>query len=999
MNPNQADHSPNISVEMSNMKKENEGKMLLHDNKDESDELLSSSSSSSFYASSSSAENDEETGTVADLDDEEEYDEEDEELSVRIADVEAQIQEEEEKLRDHPLMQMNPDELRRKSIANLTADDRLHVLRGRRRFSHYSVADEPGISPCMVVATRVIVAFICVSLLWVTTLDLCTRYANYYYPAPSFQQISDAWQMTVDLTVEEEDAHLACALRQVSACDLELNVTADAMIIDNRKVRASNEIIGSDAELIAEQCVQSSIALFDAVATWLSVNTTNHTLIYDNVTCSAAEIEDVKTYVGDFADPSSPKSDAYVVAKTFTKQAQVALDISHESMSNRSTYDINYVASKAEKLMVMQTNLDVVMPAWMVTINNILTFDLMNQLDAFQRCVAGTGCVPVKSIVDAYQEVADGVQGTIQELKETADSVASEYQKFANAVANEINRANDFITSCRGVWNDVKNAIPSSISLPNMIDNAFFPPYVIPPIPAVPSIPDVGDYFAARITDFRNTLNANIHQYVTQPIADALTTAKDNIHSVSLPLVHAFEDYHPPPMQVPVQFLIDASTEFLLQSASALKATTYDIQKLRSRSVYGINVELPNTTVVDTSGSFSLRSVTNFQYAGFGGQVKYTPLVLAMDAFIFLFLIADYVFRGYRSVKEIVKFMGNSAINLPVVDVRQFKNGPTTPASVMFLRCISSPAILYLLLVIVVVLCLFPAANTYMPLYYNYQDGCVTSRNGTVVTHNLFSVMYNYAASDGNKEITWGLERNDKTRVRVCREMTEESSTSQADVEARVVTAQSRQKLSSNRLQLFEKCIKLDESMGISTEAQADFETSTGGLHHPLYYLGSRSATCRKSSVLSAPLQQGQFNCSILPPCSVTCPGPDEPSLAYAAHESGCRTEWLVHSMIFRTFLSGLMYSCINISRVLLCLAICRLCWRALTPQGFSFLGSCSRTGKTTVNVKTQLRTSVKESIETFTRNAKFMILIAVFIHIPYLLFTLLVPNIEIKPA
>jgi len=128
------------------------------------------------------------------------------------------------------------------------------------------------------------------------------------------------------------------------------------------------------------------------------------------------------------------------------------------------------------------------------------------------------------------------------------------------------------------------------------------------------------------------------------------------------------------------------------------------------------------------------------------------------------------------------------------------------------------------------------------------------------------------------------------------------------------------------------------------------------------------------------------FDCTQLPRCTPTCKGPSNQVLDYSSFQTGCRTEWMLHALILRGFLSLLIYLCMNISRTSLVSALCYMQWRSLTPDGFTFSGSCSRSGKTTINVKTKLKQEVAKLIRSLERIAIFLFFVALFIHLPYLI-------------
>jgi hypothetical protein len=108
--------------------------------------------------------------------------------------------------------------------------------------------------------------------------------------------------------------------------------------------------------------------------------------------------------------------------------------------------------------------------------------------------------------------------------------------------------------------------------------------------------------------------------------------------------------------------------------------------------------------------------------------------------------------------------------------------------------------------------------------------------------------------------------------------------------------------------------------------------------------------------------------------------------MQYTALVTGCRTEWLIHSLLLQGFLACIIYVSINISRVQLVGAVCRLSWKILVPHGLTFVGTCTVTGKPTAEIKTKLKEAAYDSIRSFRTMAFLMLAFAVLIHLPYLL-------------
>lgn len=87
------------------------------------------------------------------------------------------------------------------------------------------------------------------------------------------------------------------------------------------------------------------------------------------------------------------------------------------------------------------------------------------------------------------------------------------------------------------------------------------------------------------------------------------------------------------------------------------------------------------------------------------------------------------------------------------------------------------------------------------------------------------------------------------------------------------------------------------------------------------------------------------FNCSFLPECDITCPGPNKQKLRQITKECSCALEWFFHSHLLQGILSLLIFVLLNISRSLLVNGISRVFWKKLHPGIFTVVATCNQDG------------------------------------------------------
>jgi len=275
----------------------------------------------------------------------------------------------------------------------------------------------------------------------------------------------------------------------------------------------------------------------------------------------------------------------------------------------------------------------------------------------------------------------------------------------------------------------------------------------------------------------------------------------------------------------------------------------------------------------------------------------------------------------------------------------------------------------------------------YSSLLNAYVTGCITEKDGTVLTNNSYSIAFDYAQSDGNKIFTQGFQQLDASRNEICGEHLQQSSDAyNADLES-LASSQASQADNSKKTFLIYKCVDF------SVFGNATYYNETIGRRHPLVIIDdaiSRTNAsdithpCMPNSVSGYALLPAVFNCSAIPPCISTC-APNGAHVQTAAVEAGCETEYLVHSFIARFWVTLLVFISLNISRMLFMAAVVRLGWRSLTPRGFEFVSNCTRVGETSKTINAQLVVQLNKGIASYERFAIFLFGMAVLVHVPYI--------------
>jgi hypothetical protein len=325
---------------------------------------------------------------------------------------------------------------------------------------------------------------------------------------------------------------------------------------------------------------------------------------------------------------------------------------------------------------------------------------------------------------------------------------------------------------------------------------------------------------------------------------------------------------------------------------------------------------------------------------------------------------------------------------LPVIDVRDYENHAGARGPVKAVAIATHPGTVVAVIVLVAALALAAIIPPYSSILDAYVQGCVQSKEGTVIINNTFSIAFNYAQSDGNKILMEGFQAYDASRNEICGQHLQGTSDEYNQAVSDLAQAKLSQSENSAQVYLINKCVNFT-NMG----SPATYNYTADGARHPQVIIAEAIDRANDSDIIHPcmPLAMAQFqllpaifNCSNLPPCGISC-DPERTLIATASRQAGCNTEYLVHSFIARFWVTILVFISLNISRMLFMAAIVRLGWRSLTPRGFEFVSNCTRIGETSKTINAQLVVALNKAIVNYERFAIVLFGLAVLVHIPYI--------------
>ena len=99
-------------------------------------------------------------------------------------------------------------------------------------------------------------------------------------------------------------------------------------------------------------------------------------------------------------------------------------------------------------------------------------------------------------------------------------------------------------------------------------------------------------------------------------------------------------------------------------------------------------------------------------------------------------------------------------------------------------------------------------------------------------------------------------------------------------------------------------------------------------------------------ALCASQLEDAVFYCSDVPDCTVSCGGPNKELIRTVTEQCGCMIEWLTHAAFVKFSIAFCIYALMNISRIILVQALCKLWWEWLSPKVFSYKSTCNSKGQ-----------------------------------------------------
>ena len=548
------------------------------------------------------------------------------------------------------------------------------------------------------------------------------------------------------------------------------------------------------ASLWTESCRASVREVEVSIKTWLAQGT-GHSLLYssDNSSNSASTTTSTsncsstdRALVADFLGDAAPGRDDLASAATEFAAHSVGTVVALSSYAReRSEYDVAYVANTTTEVAV-----DV-----LVRLENV-TFEVPESIaeslaeisdlgGTLVSCVslrgdgasgdAGQTC-PVQSAREladearaeldyqlevaraGFQEYAD----TYEEYKSNAEQAYGNWMLFYEGVLVVLEGGGTPILNL-GEWSKLNAAdfliespqLPSASGVLSGIGEALAAAEIWD------SVSGAYGNFSAGVASISGRVAADVDA-LGETWGSAVSEALSNI-SVSI----AQQDYAPPlygnsSTENGSSTLLGSAGSEYTEAADGYRSSSLEL--LEGLGPAAANLSFPaspslNSTLIVGNASTVIGTPVDYSFAAFtGATTSFDSWVVSLGNLALLLLLADYVFRTTSSLRLFVRFWGRGGLGVPDADVRVDKASASAGGAVSGLRgglvrVVIHPVTTMVFFGGVLSLVLYNLASLYAPIFADYRAGCVEkTQNGSFFSQNLYSVAYNYAADQGNRE-------------------------------------------------------------------------------------------------------------------------------------------------------------------------------------------------------------------------------------------------------
>eukprot|EP01031_Cornospumella_fuschlensis_P031416 gene31415-37974_t len=469
----------------------------------------------------------------------------------------------------------------------------------------------------------------------------------------------------------------------------------------------------------------------------------------------------------------------------------------------------------------------------------------------------------------------------------------------------------------------------------------------IRPLPTVPSMGDLWEQMDGTVGALEDRMD-DVTIQVTEQWTDWADGVEMSLDGVDI----TPNDYDPPNYPGNLSREGDQQQQesdgFLTSLQTSLYNQNRTAESASQRLAQGINA-------TRQSSPSTLLSSLKLSWAAFtppsSGLATYLTPLLTLSPLLYTL---DYLYRVCSTLRIITTFWNRGGVRLPIIDRRsreraiRARNEGMMKNMAFAMRLIPIIWVQVLVLIIAISLVILTIVEVIIPSYHSYVHVCVHSPYPypSLTTHatlgnasqtwlgaNVYASAYNYAYGGGNGAMSGGVARYNSRVQERCRgeglrgqyvitlTALQQLNQTYADALDKVIDMSRCVDFATLTPLLLDTCAPLPSSQPPDADAlkcpltvrqrfppatlspllnsvnlTASLNPASCSALGLLYFLPDEGIGMGVSNALTGVMEGGSYNCSSLPPCQLTCPGPDPNLLFRLSHDCSCMVEWAAYS-------------------------------------------------------------------------------------------------------
>lgn len=822
---------------------------------------------------------------------------------------------------------------------------------------------------------RSVVFFLSVLLAWCTSVSLAYIFVSQVVPSPSWDFVASKWNMLSEAVETQRSEATICGAIESQRCDTQLALDLSRI---STKVQSANirmtETIASAAN-ITSTCSNVASSFLDEM---LDIQIQGFAVtLNEQCTPQNASITSELLQLERFKRRRQTLS-----ALVSFREAKANRDtILQNSVSARVAYDRSYAQNKTAALQSRVSSLGVGLQAALQPLNITFSeFDPLKDVDVQFDCL----------LLSANCSVGGGARGILTNVLSTSqsaiDDVSAALLQSALSAVNLYHDAKVILDAIEPIFNVIRDT-GSAIGLDaNMLPSLHLAPPNLPSAPNVslPTFSELSMNFSTYLASFQKGFHDQITRF-REDVGSSLHNLRSEVTVGISDLPVLLDDYNPPPINFSASAEANETETAISLASSMENSQSSPTLKPQARE---FNISAP--AMLEIKGQYP-------QFAPWTFPSKSASLISIYDTLYSLAVVIfvfDIVYRVLQTLRLILKHCKHTGTD-EYVDLTSQPKDTISRCACNLVRSISGPVLVVAAILVLSAIILFYLVRAYAGAYEGYVEGCISSRNGTMLSSNVQSVSNKLVEETANAVTTSVHVRLDARRIQNCQQITSEEQQFLNIMSINQTFSRVEFNETARNVSIVADCVNWSNlaAQGARTRDGRDIRFAY------IRALDACPSTLTSKSPFIFSFSPVSRQClEDIPPCDVACVGASE-SVHRLSHDSSCHSEWFLHATVLRICLSLIVFISWNLSRLLLLEGLTRLLWAQVGAR-FIIQMAATAEGDLEGPITQDNISSGVDSKQKWMRIQAYLCLIgSLLVHAPYLYVIVLISDVQVPPA